>query len=324
MELKLITKENIYKISAPERTRWQEDYLVMYSSQWQGFTTDLDLMAVPFDDHLVHRGDGVFEVMRCVCGKVYQMEKHLERLGRSARAIALEFPPEYDNIRDIIRKLVILGGERDCVIRIVISRGAGSFNVNPYDCPSSCLYANVLRFKGMPDEYYSRGVALVTSSIPVKKSFFANIKSCNYLQNALMKKEAVDAGCEFSVALDEDGCLAEGSTENVGVLGEDNILRFPAFERTLSGITAGSILRLAKELVSINLISDVKFAKITPHDAYQAKEIFLTGTSLDVLPVIKYDKKLIDSGIPGPICSELSKLLWRDMISNKKVLTEVF
>ena len=75
----------------------------MYSSQWRGFVTDPALMMVPIDDHLVHRGDGVFDVMRCVDGKIYQMEAHLQRLERSARSISLRLPPEYNQVKDIIK-----------------------------------------------------------------------------------------------------------------------------------------------------------------------------------------------------------------------------
>ena len=124
---------------------WQEAYLVMYSSQWNGFVTDPDLMLVPIDDHLVHRGDGVFDVMRCVNGKIYQMEAHLQRLERSAKAIALELPPDYNGIREIIKTLVLKGGEKDCLVRVVLSRGPGGFSTNPFECPASQMYINVIR-----------------------------------------------------------------------------------------------------------------------------------------------------------------------------------
>jgi len=75
------------------------------------------------------------------------------------------------------------------------------------------MYVNVIRFRDLPDEYYEDGIPLVTSRIPIKKSFFANIKSCDYLPNVLMKMEAIEAGCKYSVGLDEDDFLAEGSSE---------------------------------------------------------------------------------------------------------------
>jgi branched-chain amino acid aminotransferase len=196
MRMRLITKENFFLSLADQYRPWQKDYLAMYSSQWSGVTTDPDLMMVPIDDHLVHRGDGAFEVIRCVRGKIYQMEAHLKRLERSAKTISLNFPPDYDRITDVITRVVLIGGERDCLIRVIISRGPGSFSINPHDCPSSQIYVNVNRFRSLPGKCYKEGIPLVTSNIPIKKSFFATVKSCNYLPNVLMKMEAIEAGCD--------------------------------------------------------------------------------------------------------------------------------
>jgi branched-subunit amino acid aminotransferase/4-amino-4-deoxychorismate lyase len=319
MKLQLLTKENFFKTLRDHP--WQENYLAMYSSQWGRATTDPPLMMIPMDDHLVHRGDGVFDVMRCVRGNIYQMEAHLERLERSAKAISLHTPPEYEQIRDLIKALVVLGGERECTIRVVLSRGPGSFSTSPADCPVSHLYINIVRFKAPPDKYYRDGIPIITSKIPVKKSFFANIKSCNYLPNVLMKLEAIEAGCQYAVNLDEDGFLAEGSTENIAVLTHDGYLKFPGFERTLSGVTAGRVAQLAEKLVQTKMISKVEFAKITPEEAYKSKEMFFTGTSLNLLPVISFDGKPIGNGSPGSVYTKLSSLLWEDMTQNQELLT---
>ena len=323
MKFKIITKDNFFRDWKSQDRPWQEDYLAMYSSLWPGITTDPDLMMIPIDDHLVHRGDGVFDVMRCVTGKIYQMEGHLERLNRSARAISLGFTPGREDIREVIKRLVLVGGEKDCLIRVVISRGPGSFNANPYDCPSSQLYINVIRFRSLPDKYYKEGVSVITSKTPIKRSFFATIKSCNYLPNVLMKMEAIDAGSKYSLALDKDGFLAEGSTENVGVVTDDGVLKFPGFERTLSGITAKRVFELADELVKEKKVNGVKHARITLEEAYRAKEVFLTGTSINILPVVSYDGRIIGHGAPGPVYSELASLLRKDMTGNQEILTEI-
>ncbi|MCP4682928.1 MAG: aminodeoxychorismate lyase [Desulfobacterales bacterium] len=323
MNLRLITKENFFFNLEKEKKPWHENYLAMYSSQWQGISTDPDLMVIPIDDHLVHRGDGVFEVMRCIRGRIYQLEEHFQRLDRSAKAISLEPPFDYNNIKILCKAVLVTGGEKDSLLRITLSRGPGSFSTNPNDCPSTHVYINTIRFRGLPDRYYKEGIPIITSHIPIKKSFFANIKSCNYLPNVLMNIEALKAGCRYSVALDEEGFLAEGSTENVGVLTADKILRFPGFERTLSGTTVNRVIHLARNLVKEKMIKDVKFSQIRPDDAYGAHEVFLTGTSLNVLPVVSFDAKPIGNGIPGPVYSRLSSLLWEDMTKNMELLTHV-
>ncbi|MFH1481397.1 MAG: aminotransferase class IV [Pseudomonadota bacterium] len=323
MELKEINKENFFLNLPPGKAHWKKDYLAMYSTQWQGYVVDPDLMMIPVDDHLVHRGDGVFDVIRCVNNKIYQLEAHLKRLDRSARSISLKFPPEYAHIREIIKALIKEGGEKNCIIRIILSRGPGSFNTNPYDCPLSQLYVNAVRFKESPPDHYEKGIALITSKIPIKKSFFATIKSCNYLPNVLMKKEAVDKGFEYSVSLDEDGFLAEGSTENIGLVSGEGYLKFPGFQRTLAGVTVNRIFELADALKKEGLIRDVQFAKISLDEAYLCSEIFLTGTSINVVPIVRFDGKRIGKGSPGPVYFRLSSLLREDMTKNQDLLTEV-
>jgi branched-chain amino acid aminotransferase len=185
------------------------------------------------------------------------------------------------------------------------------------------MYVTAIRFRPISEEYRKAGVDLITSSIPMKTPFFAKIKSCNYLPNVLIKMEAIEAGCQYAVALDENGFLAEGSIENIGVLNAEEILKFPEFEMTLSGTTAKRVFHLASVLVEENVIRDVKFARISPSEAYQAREIFLTGTSLDILPVVNYDRRSIGSGVPGPVYSRLLSLLRKDMTENRDLLTEL-
>jgi branched-chain amino acid aminotransferase len=271
----------------------------------------------------VHRGDGVFDTFRCVRGRIYQLEQHLARLDRSAEAISLPLPEEYARIREIVKDLVVLGGQKDCVVRITLSRGPGSFSTNPFDCPATQMYVVVLRYKEMAAEVVREGTCIMTSRVPTKRSYFARIKSCNYLQNVLMKMEAVRGGCPYAVALDEEGFLAEGSTENVGLVTEDGMLAFPGFERTLAGTTVTRVFELAQALAKEGSISGVRFDRIPLEAAYRAREVMLFGTSINVLPVVEFDGRTIGDGRPGPISAALCELLWKDMTENRDMLTEL-
>jgi branched-chain amino acid aminotransferase len=322
MDLPKITRENFFPALSHEIKPWQEDYLAMYSTQWKGYTSDPSLMMVPADDHLVHRGDGVFDVMRCLGGKIYQMEAHLSRLEKSAKAISLTFPKEYEDIREIIKELVRRGGERDCLIRVILSRGPGGFTTNPFECPSSQIYINIVRHPVYPEKYYAEGISVVTSRIPIKKSLFATTKSCNYLQNVLMKMEAINLGFRYSVGLDEQGNLAEGSTENVGIVTKERILKFPGFDNTLAGITVQRVAALAENLLREKTLKEVRFDKVPLEEAYDAAEVFLTGTSIHILPVVMYDGRDIGTGRPGPVYSRLLQLLDSDARENHTLLTE--
>jgi len=323
MSLRKITRENLFSALSHDRKPWHEDYLAMYSTQWKGYTTDPALMMVPVDDHLVHRGDGVFDVMRCLDGKIYQMEAHLSRLEKSAKAISLTFPKEYKDIREIIKELARIGGEKDCLIRIILSRGPGGFTTNPFECPSSQIYINIIRHPVYPEKYYSEGISVVTSKIPIKTSFFATTKSCNYLQNVLMKMEAISQGFRFSLSLDENRNLAEGSTENVGIVTREGVLKFPGFDNTLAGITVQRVAALAEALVYERTLRKIRFDKIPLEEAYQSAEVFLTGTSIHILPVVRYDGRDIGNGRPGPVYWKLSQLLDNDARENNALLTEI-
>jgi len=138
-----------------------------------------------------------------------------------------------------------------------------------------------------------------------------------------MKMEALKRGCPYAVGVDDEGGLAEGSTENVVVLTRDDILKFPHFARTLAGITAKRVFELADLLARENRIKEVRFDPIPLQDAHRAKEMMLVGTSINILPVVSHDGKQIGQGIPGPVYSELSELMQKDMRENVELLTEL-
>lgn len=306
------------------RKPWHANYLAMYSSLYGGIVTDPVLMTLPVDDHLVHRADGVFDVFKCVNGKAYSMEEHLVRLNGSAGRIDLKFPPEFENIRDIIKQTVRVGAYPDVMVRIIVSRGSGGFSTNPYECPVSHLYVIVTKLKSPSMEDYQNGVSIISAPVPVKPPMFANIKSCDYLGNVLVKKAAIEAGVQFAVNWDENGHLAEGSTENIMLVSPDRELLIPDFGRVLKGVTATRVAELAETLVRKGELKAVKEDQIDREAAAACPEAMLTGTSLDVLPVTKWDGKPVGDGKVGPVTNMLMSLIREDTISNNELLTDMF
>ena len=303
---------------------YHKNYLAMYSSIWGGVVTHPFLMTIPLDDHMVHRGDGIFEAFKCVNGNIYNLQAHLERLERSAQAVHLKLPAAVEKLTELVIETIRIADAHDCLIRLFVSRGPGGFTTNPYECPSSQLHIMVCSPSTYPDEQYKKGVAIRTSSIPIKKSYFANIKSCNYLPNVLMKKEAVDAGVQYTISIDEEGFLGEGSTENIGMVTADKTLKFPQFNRILKGTTVRRIAELAKTLVDQGKLKQVMFDHITLEEAYSGSEFLLFGTTFDILAAVQFDDRPIGSGSPGPICQLLSELLEQDIQSNAALHTRVF
>ena len=316
MTLRKLDLEDCERLAASFLKPYHQNYFAMYSSVLDGVVTHPFLMTVPMDDHMVHRGDGIFEVFKCVDGRIYNLKRHLERLERSARAIYLKLPVSLEELTRIVVETIRFTGQRDSLIRLFVSRGPGGFTTDPYECPASQLYVMVGRLNGYPDAFYSEGVRAKSSSVPIKKSYFANIKSCNYLPNVLMKKEAVDNQVEFTVSVDENGFLGEGSTENVGVVTRDGRLKLPKFSRILQGTTVIRAMELAGALVAAGTLQDVVFEDITLTEAYSSAEILLFGTTFDILPVVTFDRHTIGNGAPGPVFRGVRERLRWDIYKN--------
>jgi branched-chain amino acid aminotransferase len=288
---------------------WQADYLTMWSSVWGGFSLHPELWAIPPDDHMAHRGDGVFESLKCWKGRVYCLDEHLDRLKASAQALSLALPPELESIRDILAQAYRLGKEENLVIRISASRGPGSFTVNPYDCPRPELYVITTKLKLPSPRAYQEGISLITAPFPAKEEF-AGIKSCDYLHNAMVKKAAVDSGVSYAASFDREGNLTECPTENVAVVTKAGELAAPPWSRILRGVTLGRAMAHGQDLVREGLIGscgnrDIKKEEIMS----QAAEVFLTTTSFSVLPVVRWDGNPIGDGRPGPVAQALKARL---------------
>ena len=306
------------------RRPFQTQYYAMYSSVYEGIVTDPLLMMVPVDDHMVHRGDAVFETLKCVGGNLYNISAHLERLVSSARGLSLHLPCSEKELVEVVIQTVFAGGHSDCLIRLLLSRGPGSLGVSPYDCSAPALYVVVSEYKKPFMDLHPEGAKAKSSSFPAKPFPFAKLKSVNYLTNVLMKKEAVDAGVDFVVSFDENGYLGEGFTENVGIVTGDGRLCVPKPERILTGTTMLRVMELAKALLDTQQLTEVETADITRSDIAAMSEMLIFGTTPDVTAIIEFDGKSVGNGKPGRVFKQLSRLLVDDIFQNASMQTRVF
>lgn len=274
-----------------------------------GFVTDPRLMMIGLDDHMVHRGDGIFEALKVLNGKPYLLKEHLERLQRSAEFVSLNLPVKLQELGELVVETLKVSGLDSAIMRIFVSRGVGSFSPNPYDCKKSGLAIVATELKPVSEEKYLRGVKIGKSRVQPKPSFWAQIKSCNYLPNVLMKKESVDRGLDFTVSFDEKDFLAESSTENIIIVDQEGRLCRPYLERILKGCTMTRVMELAK---AQNILSTVVEEHISESDLLSAREVMMVGTTLDVLPVTEYEGTKIGDGEVGPIASKLLQVLLQD------------
>jgi branched-chain amino acid aminotransferase len=322
--LSILSKDEIF----PQKPEWRDPerskYFAMYSSVFRGVVTDPALMVIPLDDHMVHRGDGIFEAFKCVNGYIYNLGAHLTRLEKSAKLVSLQLPFDIDNIKQIIIETIAIGGVKDCVVRAFVSRGLGGFDCAPKECRGSNLYIMVLELWVAPEYFYARGVSAITSQIPVKPSFFAQAKTCNYLPNVLMDIEAERNKVDFVIGLDEEGYLTEGATENMAIVSKERVLIYPKFDHMLRGTTLLRGVELAKELVKSGELKAISQENISREEAYKSPEMLIFSTGPNVIPVVRYDEKIIGSGKPGPVFHRLSQLFQKDITENREILTPVF
>jgi len=309
---------------ATRRQPWQAPYLAMYASVWGGIVTDPGLMLVPIDDHMVHRGDAVFDTCKCVGGALYNLGAHLDRLEQSAAAVHMAIPCNRDALVELICDTVRAGGKPDASVRVLVSRGPGSFGCSPYDCPGPALYIMVTDLPPSFMDVHPEGATAAVSAIPAKPPFFAGVKNCNYLPNVLMKKEAKDRGIDFMIALDAAGFLTEGPTENIGIVDRDGALLFPKLDNILPGTTMLRVVELARELaVGGEGPSDVIFRDITPAEAEAAAEMLIVGTTPNVTAVRQFNARTFDHALDGPVYLTLAKALEADILTNDAIRTAI-
>ncbi|MEI6970500.1 MAG: aminotransferase class IV [bacterium] len=319
-----IDKSSFLDVLESTRRPFHKNYYAMYSSHLGGITTDPVLMLVPVDDHVVHRGDGVFETFKCVNGSIYNLKAHLDRMAKAITSLAYQVPFSQEEMTGIVIETIRAGGHRDSLVRILVSRGPGGFGVNPYECPVSELYVTASRLPPPFMEAHPAGARVVISAVPIKPAFFAEIKACNYLPNVLMKKEAIDAGMDFAAGFDEKGYLAEGATENFGIVTQDRRLLFPKLEHILRGTTMLRVAELAEAMVADGSLQGVGFEAIPRQAVMDASEILIVGTTPDVTAVIEFGGKVVGNSKPGPVQQSLARLLAGDIAGNTAILTPVF
>lgn len=313
MKSRVLTEADFQNFMSKPLSLGQQNYFAFYSSLFDGMSTDPRWMWVPLDDHLVHRGDGIFEAAKVMNGKIYLLDPHLERLAKSADKLSLKLPHSLDEIKKILMDLVSLSGQKEGLVRLFISRGPGGFSTNPYECQGSQMYAVITHLAKVSEDKYVKGVRAGISKIPQKEPFWATVKSCNYLPNVLMKKEAVDQGLDFTISIDDKGLVAEGSTENVAFLNQDNEIIVPNFSRILRGTMLIRAMELARaHLTTEGLVWGATERDFTVADLKSAKEAWFLGTTLDVLPISEFDGRAIPV---GPVGKKLRELLIRDQNS---------
>src|SRR6185436_10415303 len=318
--LQLLTTEDVLAGLRALRARQPVTFSAFYSSQLGGIVTDPALMVIPFDDHMVHRGHGIFDTAGLVGGRIYDLEAHLDRFLLSAERSKLALAGSRGEMRDIIINTAAASGQRDGAIRYWLSSGAGSLELSPAAGAQPGFFVMIFGGLVYPDRWYTQGLRVMTTTYPIKPPLYAITKATNYLPNVLMQMEAKAAGQDNGVFIDESGFVGESSNMNVAFVTSDGVLRHPKFERVLAGCTSLRLLELAPALVGRGVLAGVEVCDIPVADARAAREMLLIGSSVKVAPIVEWDRQPIGDGKPGPAASALLDLIEQDMRTGDRLI----
>jgi len=253
-------------------------------------------------DHGLLYGDGIFEGIRAYNGSVFKLKEHVDRLYRSAHMIMLEIPMTKEHMIQAVLETLRENNLKDSYIRLVVTRGVGDLGLNPKKCakPTTIIITDTITLHKV--EAKEKGVTAMLSWVkrdPVDATSH-EIKSLNYLNSILAKIEANIAGVDEAICLDKNGFICEGVAENIFIAKNGKLFTPPSYTGALPGITAEEVTKLA-----LKLGHEVKERNITPYELFNAEEAFFTGTGAEIIPVVEINKRIINSGKPGPITKRL-------------------
>jgi branched-chain amino acid aminotransferase len=254
-------------------------------------------------DHGLLYGDGIFEGMRVYGARVFRLGDHMHRFETAAKAIGLELPGGLERVEKIVLETARAFGQDEAYLRLIATRGVGELGVDPTSCDEPRLICIAARIRLFPPEKQRRGLAMMTSSLrrPAADALDPRVKSLNYLNSVLAKREARQHGADEALILNAAGGVAEASVANVFVVKRDVLMTPPVSDGALEGITRLSVLEIARaEGIECREQSLGRF------DLLGADEVFLTGSGARIVPIASLDGQTIGRGGERPVMERLA------------------
>lgn len=264
----------------------------------------IDEAKVPFMDRGFMFGDGIYEGVAILDGRLVDNDAHLERLERSLREVRIPNPYSRQEWTHLEEELARRNGMAEGFIYFQVTRGVAErdFMFPENATPTVAMFTQAKAIVNAPAA--EKGIAVVT--VPDLRWKRRDIKSLNLLAQVLAKQAAKEAGAQEAWMV-EDGFVTEGgSSSGFIVTQEGRIVVRPLSNAILPGITRRSLLALSKE-EGIQLEERL----FTVEEAYGAAEAFMTSASTFVLPIVTIDGRSIGDGKPGPITRKLREIYIR-------------
>nr|WP_319384212.1 aminotransferase class IV [uncultured Roseibium sp.] len=250
-------------------------------------------------------GDGVWEGLRVIDGRVLQLDAHLDRMFEGANSIALDIGRSRDDLKNAIRKTLDANGMTDGVhIRLMVSRGLKSTpNQDPRFVIGKATVVIVAEYKSPRADTKTKGLSLFTSTFRTSGPDVFDLRLNSHSRLNLIQAliQAINAGADEALMLDPRGFVASCNSTNFFIVrGRELWTSTGSF--SFKGLTQKAVID--SWLNAGNVVREKDF---TLAEAYSADEAFITGTLGGVTPVVRIDGRTIGTGLPGSVTSEAEK-----------------
>jgi D-alanine transaminase len=241
-------------------------------------------------DRGIFFGDGVYEVVRSYNGKIFALEEHLQRFARSLAAIQIT-SVEIDRIRARVQKAFDTADIANAKIYFHITRGSGLRD----HVGGAGLKPNFfLTVTELPDTTQEKAKGIAVSTHPDWRWKRCDIKSLNLLANVLARQDAAKKGCTEAIFVDDAGLITEGAASAFFAIFGQTLQTAPLTANILPSITRKYVFVAGK-----NIGLEIIEKSFTPQQSSCADELFIAVTTKDIVPVVKFDDKVIGDGKPG-------------------------
>jgi branched-chain amino acid aminotransferase len=250
--------------------------------------------SIPIFDRGFLYGDGLFETVCVYSGKVFRLDRHLERLWDGLKTLQFSIPVTPESLARLLNELIQRNGIGDGFARILVTRGVSEFGLGTTTSrnPNVVMYAQP-RARWSEERYRKGFRVIIATERANAQSVMEVTKTISRAHHVLAKMEAERAGVDDAVMLNTDGHLAEGTASNLFLVKNGALLTAPIEAGLLPGITREIIQTLAKaEGVPI------QEGKYTSQDFYAADEAFLSSTLMELMPVVEVDGRKIGKDCP--------------------------
>lgn len=268
-------------------------------ADWNGTQMPLADVRVSVLDRSFLFGDAIYEVLRVYKGQPFLVDQHFDRLRESLKSVRIE--TDVPALRTRMQSLLDAAKVKDGVVYIHVSRGEGP-RTHHFPCaatrPNELIYVNELRED--PYAVYREDGARVIA-VPDIRWKRCDIKSVNLLANCLAAQRAVEAGCQEAIFFDEREIITEGAHTSVFGVSDGQMLTAPLADNILPGITRLLVVDLARDCGIPVVEHAIRLAHLDHLD-----EMFITGTTAEILPVVEVNGRPIVDRRPGPITKRLA------------------